>query len=279
MNEIAFHPVSELFPLMTGASFDELVADIKVNGLREEIWLWKEKIIDGRNRYNACAKAGIKPRFREWDGDGDVTKFVVSLNLHRRHLNESQRAMIAAKVANVPQNNSKKPSSIDLGLGSTPINQETAGEMLNVSVPSIKRALTVRRNGVPELVRAVEDGSVSVTAAQDVSNLPPDEQREIMKAGPTAIKQKAKELRPRRERASKASCLQTRTRRMNGRKAPAAIRAAIGTLVGLAMGLEDFHVKDAAPSAEEAEQWEKELASVISAINRFRKQLKEVAHV
>src|SRR3954452_5080563 len=94
-----FHPVAELFPLMRGSAFDELVADIAANGLREPIWLYDGKIIDGRNRYAGCAKAGVEPQFRTWDGKGCLAGFVVSQNLHRRHLNESQRAMIAAGLA------------------------------------------------------------------------------------------------------------------------------------------------------------------------------------
>ena len=65
MRKIEFHPVAEIFPLMDDASFRQLVDDIKSNGLREEIWTHDEKIIDGRNRYRACIKAEVEPRFRE----------------------------------------------------------------------------------------------------------------------------------------------------------------------------------------------------------------------
>jgi hypothetical protein len=46
----------------------------------------------------------VAPRYRDFTGeDGDTLRFVIAKNLSRRHLNESQRAMVAAKVANMRQ--------------------------------------------------------------------------------------------------------------------------------------------------------------------------------
>lgn len=94
-----YHPAALLFPLMQGAEFDALKRDIAEYGQRDPIWLHEDgRIIDGRNRHRACIELGIAPHFRTWNGDGSLVAFVVSLNLHRRHLDAGQRAMIGLKV-------------------------------------------------------------------------------------------------------------------------------------------------------------------------------------
>jgi hypothetical protein len=82
-----FHEVANIFPMMQGEEFDALKADIAANGLREPIWLHPDgRIIDGRNRYRACCELSIEPEYHTWNGSGSLVSFVVSLNLHRRHL-------------------------------------------------------------------------------------------------------------------------------------------------------------------------------------------------
>jgi N6-adenosine-specific RNA methylase IME4 len=184
-----FHPLSELFPLMQGREFDELVADVKANGLREPIWTYDGQILDGRNRWRACEAAEVATRqMREYSGD-DPVSFVVSLNLHRRHLSESQRADVAAALANLDRG---RPS-VNPSIGG--ISQEKAAEMLNVGVKSVERAAKVQRDGVPELRAAVQSDRVSVSAAADVSELPKEQQREIVAKGEKEILEAAKQIR------------------------------------------------------------------------------------
>jgi ParB-like chromosome segregation protein Spo0J len=95
---LEFHPAANLFPLMEGDDFAALVADIAEHGQREPIVLHDGLILDGRNRYRACERLGLAPQYCQWDGIGSPTAYVISLNLHRRHLTSSQRAVIALDV-------------------------------------------------------------------------------------------------------------------------------------------------------------------------------------
>ena len=100
-----FHPVADIFPLINGADFDALRADIAANGLLEAIWLHPDgRIIDGRNRYRACCDLGIEPDVRIYCGSLDtpaLVQFVVSLNMKRRHLDSGQKAFVALEVERV----------------------------------------------------------------------------------------------------------------------------------------------------------------------------------
>ena len=97
--ERPYHPVAALFPVLEGPEFEELKADVAANGLLEAIWLHPDgSIIDGRNRHRACIETETQPTFRTWDSGGSLLTFVVSMNLHRRHLSYDQRVGIALKL-------------------------------------------------------------------------------------------------------------------------------------------------------------------------------------
>lgn len=95
--EYELHPLCVLFPRMVDDAFLALVEDIRANGLREPITIHDGMILDGGNRYRACLQAGVEPTFREFDGDNLVT-FVLSANLHRRHMTAGQQAAIVASA-------------------------------------------------------------------------------------------------------------------------------------------------------------------------------------
>ncbi len=92
-----FHEVANVFPLMEGDEFRELVRDIQKHGQQQPILTHEGKILDGRNRYRACAEAGVEPWVEKWSGASPV-EAVLSLNLHRRHLSSGQRSVIAERM-------------------------------------------------------------------------------------------------------------------------------------------------------------------------------------
>src|SRR5262249_25357013 len=98
-NNLPFHPLADIFPLMEGAEFDELVADIKANGLYQAIILHGGTILDGRNRYRACLAAGVEPTTVNGNGwIDDPAAYVISANIHRRHLTADQKRDLIAKL-------------------------------------------------------------------------------------------------------------------------------------------------------------------------------------
>ena len=86
------HPYADLFPKMVAEAFDGLVASVRVHGLEEPIIMYEGKILDGRNRYAACLKAGVEPRTDDYDG-ADPLGYVMARNVHRRHLSVSLRSL------------------------------------------------------------------------------------------------------------------------------------------------------------------------------------------
>jgi ParB-like chromosome segregation protein Spo0J len=140
-SELHFHPLADIFPLMEGAEFDELVEDIKANGLRDPIVLFEGKILDGRNRYRACLKAGVDPypecHVFNYPGD-DPTSFVISKNIHRRHLTAEQKRDVIVKLIKTQPERSNRQIAKEAGVSHTHINKvraemEEAGDVETVS--------------------------------------------------------------------------------------------------------------------------------------------------
>ena len=162
-----FHPLADLFPLIEGHEFEELVASIRDHGLRDAITLCDGSILDGRNRYRACQEAGIEPRFEEFTGT-DIHAFVADKNLHRRNLTASQRALVAARMANMevgnPHLSDKNAIDVNTTIG---ISQPQAAKLLNVSRDTVLSAKTVIEEGTDEEIRSLETGAASARALAD----------------------------------------------------------------------------------------------------------------
>ena len=109
-NQENWHEASKLFPLMQDEEFQDLVNDIKENGLLSPIMLFENKILDGRNRLLACKELGIDPKFSEWNALSDVSPILwtISMNLKRRNLSPSQKAMIAVEAKPILEAEAKK---------------------------------------------------------------------------------------------------------------------------------------------------------------------------
>lgn len=183
MNRYAQHPLSAAFPPMSPEDFAALRDDIAAHGQREAIVLFEGKVLDGWNRYNACFDAGREPITSPLPEETNPVAYVMSRNLHRRHLTDSQRALAMAAVTKWvsvgrPAANPATPAA------NAPKTVAEAAEEAGVGLRTMERAKKVVRDAVPEVVDAVRKGELTVDKAADIAALPKDEQAGAVAAPP-----------------------------------------------------------------------------------------------
>lgn len=207
MKSYAHHEYARLFPMLDEQALQELADDIAANGLRTPIVIDEdEMILDGRNRAAACVIAGVDPVYEPFVGNDEAKlAFVISANIHRRHLDSSQRAVVAAKLKPIFEAQAAKRQKDSLKKGTkkpVPENlpergdaRDKAGQAMNVSGKSVDMAAKVIAKAVPEITQAVERGEVAVSAAAVVADLPAEQQKKIASEGPKAVRKAAAEIR------------------------------------------------------------------------------------
>jgi hypothetical protein len=214
--EYEFHPLASIFPLMTDEETEALGTDMLEHAQREPIWLYEGKILDGRNRYNACMLKDIEPRTAEFRG-ADPVAFVVSANLHRRQLNAGQRALVVETLANIPQGGDRRSDQAAMIADYT---QAAIAKVGKVSPRTISTAKALKRDAVPAVVDAVKRGEVPIAQAAEFAKQEPplDQQRLIAEHGSPADAVKATVK-------AKADRAEHKTPKPKPRVAPAADRA------------------------------------------------------
>lgn len=188
------HPAAELFPMMSDVQLDELAEDIKAHGQRRPITVWEGSILDGRNRYEACKRAGVTPQMLPWrplTATDSPTQWVLSENLHRRHLTVDQRALIAldaqamfareAKARQKSAGGARKPhprfaDALEAeaqerlpprGGKRAPTSAAQAAQATGVSARSVERARRVQ-TARPEVLERVRKGELTLKQAEKV---------------------------------------------------------------------------------------------------------------
>jgi len=219
MEKRPFHRLARAWRLLKGEEFDALVEDIRDNGLLQPILIHPDgSILDGRNRYRACLRLGIEPRYTVYEGDlsrGSIVKCLVGLNEKRRHDNASQRAMAAARLKTLFEADARKRRLAGLKKGNAPVvanlpereigrSREKAATVLNVSPRSVEHASRVQAEGTPELQAAVEDGKVAVSTASTLTELSREEQSDVVARGEKEILRAAKRIKEDRKKARRA---------------------------------------------------------------------------
>jgi hypothetical protein len=179
-----FRPEADIFPLLGEDELKALAVSIDQSGQRETIKLYQGDILDGRNRYLAITrhcKPGVEPKFEDVSPDSPIA-YVIDLNEQRRHLNDSQRKMAAARALPFFEVEAKKrmlagvkmDPEADLPQGRAPQARDEAGSAFGVPGRGVQQAKAVQKAGSRKLVEAVDRGVLSLSKAEQIVREQPD---------------------------------------------------------------------------------------------------------
>lgn len=176
--ELQAHEAARIFHPLSKPKLAELAADIEKSGLMQPITLHPEgTILDGVNRYRACRQVGRPPKFEVWKGQlGNEIHFVLSRNLFRRHLSESQRGAIAGRIAKYEQGRPKQANLPDYTLAQ-------AAKTLNISERTARKGRKVVRHAPENIVRLVDEDEVTVSLAEAAVNASDEQKAQIALMG------------------------------------------------------------------------------------------------
>jgi hypothetical protein len=138
------HPAAKEFPRLADTDARALALDIKRNGLREPVSVIKEGkgyvLLDGISRLDAMEQAGKKidindrGTFEHLSSTVDVHAFVISKNIHRRHLNSEDKRKLVGKLleANPEQSDRQVAGTVKVSpttVGAVRAKMEAAGDV------------------------------------------------------------------------------------------------------------------------------------------------------
>jgi ParB-like chromosome segregation protein Spo0J len=159
---IELHPLCTYFPRMSDAEFNSLKDNIQDNGQTHPIYTLDGMILDGGNRYRALCELGIDPVIIEYTGS-NPTQFILSSNLHRRHLTQGQSAAIVSAsqswVNAQTAVNSQLQTSAQLDTATARAKQSGVGQRTQ------QLADKLVKEAPAELVKEVIDGKKSLNKA------------------------------------------------------------------------------------------------------------------
>jgi site-specific DNA-methyltransferase (adenine-specific) len=187
---LSFHPGCLLFPRLSDADLQALADDIRANGLLNPIVLLDGQILDGRNRFEACKIAGVKPRFIEWSGEGSPLAWVVATNLIRRHLTASQRAVVAFDLLPMLELEAKQRQRLSPGRGKKEANNlatsftkgkasQVAAQMTKANSAYVEKIKAINKKA-PEVVAEVKAGRITVNDAGRLAKLSAEQREKII---------------------------------------------------------------------------------------------------
>ncbi|MFZ4289324.1 hypothetical protein [Variovorax sp. HJSM1_2] len=208
-----------------------LERSILAEGCRDALVLWGDVLVDGHNRYRICTQHNIpfqtvqNTRFQSME---DVHLWMIEQHLGRRSVSDFQRGVLAlrkkeilfarqkaapaaaepapaieaAVEAATPQEapfdttDAKVASPTEVAAAIQPsLSREALAREARVSSATISQIEKIQKSAAPELVEAIRTGTISISTAATVADLPVEEQVAAAAGGKKELQLAAREVR------------------------------------------------------------------------------------
>lgn len=150
----AIHRDMVLVPEMDKNTFESLMESMRLLGQLVAIKTHRGEVVDGRARLRACQRLKIEPIIEKIDPNLDPLDVIEHINYRRRHEEDKDIAITMARISDRRRVTKQQ-------LRNAGISQRT-----------LDHAKKVLRDGIPELIDAVENKEVAVSFGSEITDLP-----------------------------------------------------------------------------------------------------------
>ena len=193
---------------LTEQEFAALERSILTEGCRDALVCWGEVLIDGHNRYAICQQHALPFKVvqnEQFANIEDVQLWMIDNHLGRRSVSDFQRGMLAIRkkeiiTARLQLQESAAAVTLSENEVAQPIIKATQSRQdiaraAGITSNAVVQIEKIQRTAAPELVRAVRNGTISISAAAAVASLPEAEQVAAVAGGRKELQQVAKQIR------------------------------------------------------------------------------------
>ena len=219
---------------LTEHEFAALERSLLTEGCRDALVCWGDVLIDGHNRYAICQRHQIPFNViqnNQFNTIEDVQLWMIDNHLARRSVSDFQRGMLALRKKEIMLARATiqevTPAEINTTETAVPIIKTTQSRQeiaraAGISSNAVVQIEKIQRAAAPELVSAVRDGTISISAAAAIASLPDQEQRTAVAGGRKELQQVARQVREkiREQRSPKTS---SNTTKETNEHVPAAV--------------------------------------------------------
>lgn len=169
MNDLIIDPVlKSLIPPLSDEEFKQLEENIKNEGCRDALVIWKGTIVDGHNRYKICQGNSIpfKTEEKKFADRDEVAEWIILNQFGRRNLSLAQRSELAMKLKPAIQKKAKENQGRRNDINFPPNSNKSRpvdtydelAKIAGVSSDTIRKTEKILDKGTPEQIERARKG-------------------------------------------------------------------------------------------------------------------------